>query len=326
MQAKRALEIAAAGEHSLVLIGPPGTGKSMLAQRLPGLLPPMSETDALEVAAIRSVAGLALKPAQWRARPFRSPHHTTSAVALVGGGPGPRPGEVSLAHHGVLFLDELPEFDRGVLEVLREPLESGCVTISRAARQAEFPATFQLIAAMNPCPCGYLGDVHGRCRCTAEQVQRYRSRLSGPLIDRLDLHVEVPRVPTEVLAVKSGAAETSAVVAARVLRAREQTDRASGHAQRTARQQGRRALLHADARSNRAAESRGRGARPVGACVSPHLEGGADDRGFGAGWTRSTSAMSAKRWRCRVLDQEDVRLKPDSQLSSLPRSPCSRRR
>jgi magnesium chelatase family protein len=181
----------------------------------------MSEADALEVAAIRSVAGLALKPAQWRVRPFRSPHHTTSAVALVGGGSAPRPGEVSLAHHGVLFLDELPEFDRGVLEVLREPMESGCVTISRAARQAEFPARFQLIAAMNPCPCGYHGDEHGRCRCTAEQVQRYRSRLSGPLIDRLDLHVGVARVPTEVLTVATGATEKSAVVAARVMRARE---------------------------------------------------------------------------------------------------------
>jgi magnesium chelatase family protein len=221
-QAKRALEVAAAGEHSMVLIGPPGTGKSMLAQRLPGLLPAMSEADALEVAAVRSVAGLPLKPAQWRVRPFRSPHHTTSAVALVGGGPRPRPGEVSLAHHGVLFLDELPEFDRGVLEVLREPLESGCVTIARAARQAEFPAAFQLIAAMNPCPCGYLGDEQGRCRCTAEQVHRYRARLSGPLLDRLDLHVEVPRVPMEVLALASTSAETSAVVGARVLRAHEQ--------------------------------------------------------------------------------------------------------
>src|SRR6187431_369409 len=220
--AKRALVVAAAGGHSIVLVGPPGTGKSMLAQRLPGLLPAMSEGDALEVAAIRSVAGLPLKSAQWRVRPFRSPHHTTSAVALVGGGPGPRPGEVSLAHHGVLFLDELPEFDRGVLEVLREPLESGCVTISRAARQAEFPAAFQLIAAMNPCPCGYLGDVQGRCRCTAEQVQRYRTRLSGPLLDRLDLHVEVPRVPMEVLALASTSAEMSAVVGARVRRAHEQ--------------------------------------------------------------------------------------------------------
>lgn len=220
-QAKRALEIAAAGEHSLVMIGPPGTGKSMLAQRLPGLLPPMSEGEALEVAALRSVSGLALKLAQWRVRPFRSPHHTSSAVALVGGGSGPRPGEVSLAHHGVLFLDELPEFDRGVLEVLREPLENGSVTISRAARQAEFPATFQLVAAMNPCPCGYLGDAQGRCRCTAEQVQRYRSRLSGPLIDRLDLHVEVPRVPTQLLSART-ATESSATVAARVARAREQ--------------------------------------------------------------------------------------------------------
>jgi len=221
VQAKRALEIAAAGEHSLAMIGPPGTGKSMLAQRLPGLLPSLSESESLEVAALRNIAGLPIKPAQWRARPFRSPHHTSSAVALVGGGAGPRPGEVSLAHQGVLFLDELPEFGRSVLEVLREPLENGAVTISRAGRQAEFPASFQLVAAMNPCPCGYLGDTQGRCRCTAEQVQRYRGRLSGPLIDRLDLHVEVPRVPTQMLAAKMQA-ESSAVVGVRVARAREQ--------------------------------------------------------------------------------------------------------
>ena len=219
--AKRALEIAAAGQHSLLFIGPPGTGKSMLAQRLGGLLPPMSEAEALEAASVRSVAGTPIDLSSWRRRPFRNPHHTASAVALVGGGSRPRPGEISLAHHGVLFLDELPEFDRRALEVLREPLESGTITISRAARQAEFPASFQLIAAMNPCPCGYLADPSGRCQCTSEKVQRYRSRISGPLLDRLDMHVEVPRVPFETLRAPASQAEKSAVVAERVCAARK---------------------------------------------------------------------------------------------------------
>jgi magnesium chelatase family protein len=220
--AKRALEIAAAGSHSLLFLGPPGTGKSMLATRLPGILPELSEDEALEAAAIRSVSGRdPLDPTRWRERPFRSPHHTASGVALVGGGSNPRPGEVSLAHLGVLFLDELPEFDRRVLEVLREPLESGQIHISRAARQASFPARFQLVAAMNPCPCGYLGDESGRCRCTADQVARYRARISGPLLDRIDLQVEVPRLAAECLnSAAPNDAEPSAAVRARVEQAR----------------------------------------------------------------------------------------------------------
>jgi magnesium chelatase family protein len=222
-QARRALEVCAAGSHSLLYIGPPGTGKSMLASRLPGILPPMTEQEALESAAIRSVANNgALSLSNWRARPFRAPHHTASAVALVGGGSHPKPGEVSLAHQGVLFLDELPEFDRRVLEVLREPLENGHITISRASQQADYPARFQLIAAMNPCPCGHLGDGSDRCQCSLEQIRRYRSRISGPLLDRIDLHVEVPRQPirlgSEETQVKP---ESSSQVRERVVWARE---------------------------------------------------------------------------------------------------------
>jgi magnesium chelatase family protein len=192
-QAKRALEIAAAGFHSLLLLGPPGTGKSMLAQRLPTLLPPMSEAEALDAAAVASLAGC-FAPDRWRVRPFRAPHHTASGVALVGGGSVPRPGEISLAHHGVLFLDELPEWQRHVLEVLREPMESGVVQISRAARQSAFPAQFQLVAAMNPCPCGWLGHASDRCRCAPDRVERYRRRVSGALYDRIDIAIEVPAV------------------------------------------------------------------------------------------------------------------------------------
>lgn len=216
---KRALEIAAAGGHSVLMSGPPGTGKSMLASRFAGILPAMTETEAIESAAIQSLGG-GFRPELWCRRPFRSPHHTASGVALVGGGGIPRPGEISLAHHGVLFLDELPEFDRRVLEVLREPLESGHITISRAARQADFPASFQLLAAMNPCPCGYLGHYNGKCRCTPDQVSRYRSKISGPLLDRIDLHIEVPALKEDELTA-SHIGEASADIRARVERARK---------------------------------------------------------------------------------------------------------
>lgn len=214
---KRALEVAAAGLHSALLIGPPGAGKSMLAARFPGLLPPMEEEEALETAAIQSLAG-GFSLARWRRRPFRSPHHTSSGVALVGGGTVPRPGEISLAHHGVLFLDELPEFDRKVLEVLREPLETGTITISRAAHQADFPARFQLIAAMNPCPCGWLGHPSAKCRCTPEAVQRYQDSISGPLLDRIDIQVPVAAMAPDTIA-RLADGEPSAAIAARVGRA-----------------------------------------------------------------------------------------------------------
>lgn len=219
MQAKRALEIAAAGAHGVLMVGPPGSGKSMLAQRFAGLLPGMTDEEALEAAAIASLSGR-FTPQLWRQRPFAAPHHTASSIALVGGGSPPRPGEISYAHCGALFLDELPEFARSALEALREPLETGRITIVRAVQRAEFPARFQLVAAMNPCPCGFWGSRVRACRCSPDQVARYQARISGPLLDRIDLHVEVAALsPEELLAAPEG--ESSAAVQQRVSAARD---------------------------------------------------------------------------------------------------------
>lgn len=251
VHAKRALLIAAAGGHSLLMIGPPGCGKSMLAQRLPGLLPPLTAAEALDCAAIASVSAIGFNMGGFGHRPFRSPHHTASAVSLVGGGAHARPGEISLAHHGVLFLDELPEFDRQVLEALREPLEAGVVRVARAAAHADYPAEFQLIAAMNPCPCGHLGDSTRSCRCTPAQAQRYCTRISGPLLDRLDMHVHVPPLEISDFDDRISKGESSAVLAARVagVRSRQLTRQGRSNARLTDAQIDRCCLLQPAART-----------------------------------------------------------------------------
>lgn len=230
--ARRALEIAAAGAHNLLMVGPPGTGKSMLASRMPSIQPVMTVKESMETASIQSISHAGFNDADWGCRPFRSPHHTASGVALVGGGAKPMPGEISLSHNGVLFLDELSEFPRSVLDVLREPMETGRINISRAARQCEFPARFQLVAAMNPCPCGYYGDPDIQCRCTPDQILRYSMRVSGPFLDRIDLHVQVQRI-TQGIIQTDARSESSSVIRNRVSRAREKQLKRQGDVNRS---------------------------------------------------------------------------------------------